>query len=166
MLHSCILCSFYPWPVIANLLAVVSIMFFWRPKERKAPAHGTYQSVVALFESCLWQHFSVTSNLVTKVFSFAFWVLRNDRASEYNASLLANCKRAQPVVGEANLTSVQTVLALFPKSKRPFVVLLTVPDLFKKLLLLWFLLTFTISFSYSVNNSLSGVLLDNCALSF
>ena len=131
MLHSCILCSFYPWPVIANLLAVVSIMFFWRPKERKAPAHGTYQSVVALFESCLWQHFSATSNLVTKVFSFAFWVLRNDRASEYNASLLANCKRAQPVVGEANLTSVHTVLALFPKSKRPFVVLLTVPDLLK-----------------------------------
>ena len=29
-----------------------------------------------------------------------------------------------------HLTSVHTVLALFPKSKRPFVVLLTVPDLF------------------------------------
>ena len=122
---------FLPLPFVAIIIVVVSIMFFWRPKERKAPAHGTYQSVVALFESCLWQHFSATSNLVTKVFSFAFWVLRNDRASEYNASLLANCKRAQPVVGEANLTHVQTVLALFPKSKRPFVVLLTVPDLLK-----------------------------------
>ena len=32
-----------------------------------------------------------------------FLGLRNDRASEYNASLLANCKRAQLVVGEANL---------------------------------------------------------------
>ena len=44
-----------------------------------------------------------------------FWAVRNDRASEYNASLLANCKRAQPVVGEANLTNAQTVLAALPK---------------------------------------------------
>ena len=47
----------------------------------------------------------------------SWWFLgaRNDRASEYNASSLANCKRAQPVVGEANLTNAQTVLAALPK---------------------------------------------------
>ena len=32
-----------------------------------------------------------------------FWGCGTTVASEYNASLLANCKRAQPVVGEANL---------------------------------------------------------------
>ena len=139
-------------------------MFFWRPKERKAPAHGTYQSVVVLFESCLWQHFSVTSNLVTKVFSFAFWVLWNDRASEYNASLLANCKRAQPVVGEANLTQRSDSPRTISEKQTAFRCATYGAGFVYKLLLLWFLLTFTISFSYSVNNSLSGVLLDWCAL--
>ena len=119
-------------PLISYCQFVGSSFYYVLLAAKRTKSPGTRDvSVGCCFVRKLpWQHFSVTSNLVTKVFSFAFWVLRNDRASEYNASLLANCKRAQPVVGEANLTSVHTVLALFPKSKRPFVVLLTVPVLF------------------------------------
>jgi hypothetical protein len=32
---------FLPLPFVAIIIVIVSVMFFWRPKERKAPAHGT-----------------------------------------------------------------------------------------------------------------------------
>ena len=105
---------FLPLPFVAIIIVVVSVMFFWRPKERKAPAHGTYQSVVALFESCLWatflSHFQPCHESLFVCFLGA-----------------AELSRLAVLV---HLTSVHTVLALFPKNKRPFVVLLTVPDLF------------------------------------
>ena len=50
----------------------VSFMFFWRPKELKAPAHGTHQSVVALFKSSLWLHFSVAANLAVQAYRMFF----------------------------------------------------------------------------------------------
>ena len=91
---------FLPLPFVAIIIVVVSVMFFWRPKERKAPAHGTYQSVVALFESCLWatflSHFQPCHESLFVCFLGA-----------------AELSRLAVLV---HLTSVHTVLALFPKT--------------------------------------------------
>ena len=125
-------------------------MFFWRPKERKAPAHGTYQSVVALFESCLratfLSHFQPCHESLLVCFLGAVELSRL-------AALYASNQRSY---------SPRTI----SKKQTAFRCATYGAGFVYKLLLLWFLLTFTISFSYSVNNSLSGVLPDCCALSF
>ena len=43
--------SIYPYRFIAIRKLLVSIMFFCRAKERKAPAHGAHQSSLPLFRN-------------------------------------------------------------------------------------------------------------------
>ena len=63
---------------LQSFKAVISIPFFCRAKEAKAPAHGTHQAALPLFRSCLYGNIlQSVASLVARVFSSVFRVLRN-----------------------------------------------------------------------------------------
>ena len=88
---------------LQSFWAVLSVSFFCRAKEAKAPAHGTHQSALPLFRSCLCGNIlQSVASLVARVFSSVFRVLRNSFSYPHFV----------------RITNTQTVLALNPKNRR------------------------------------------------
>ena len=90
--------------LLQSFKVVLSIPFFCRAKEAKAPAHGTHQAALPLFRSCLCGNIlQSVASLVARVFSSVFRVLRNSFSYPHFV----------------RITHTQTVLALNPKNRRP-----------------------------------------------
>ena len=88
---------------LQSFAAVISVPFFCRAKEAKAPAHGTHQAALPLFRSCLCGNIlQSVASLVARVFSSVFRVLRNSFSYPHFV----------------RITHTQTVLALNPKNRR------------------------------------------------